>query len=171
MWEPNDEESREVLNAPCRHEPSSVDRQDSSRPPRSVTRFNLGAGGRRFESGHPDQLRTHVDLGMTQPGSQTGSHVPPSRPPSRTWLAARGAGTARTRSTSTTPPVARTVYTVVAARGAGEAQFPLASASVASGSAASEPPRRVRRLWGGSGASLPARDLRHNGDAARMEPA
>ena len=24
----------------------------------------LGAGGRRFESGHPDQLRAHVDLGL-----------------------------------------------------------------------------------------------------------
>jgi hypothetical protein len=57
MWEPNDEESGEVLNALCRHEPSSVTRRDSSRPPRSVTRFNLGAGGRRFESGHPDQKR------------------------------------------------------------------------------------------------------------------
>ena len=32
------------------------------RPPRWRTRFDLGAGGRRFESGHPDQLRAHVDL-------------------------------------------------------------------------------------------------------------
>ena len=53
--EPNDEESREVLNALCRHAPSSADRQDFSRPHRWLIRFNLGAGGRRFESGHPDQ--------------------------------------------------------------------------------------------------------------------
>ncbi len=62
-WEPNDKESGEVLNALGRHKPSSVDLQDSSRPPRWRAKFNLGAGGRRFESGHPDQVRAHVDLG------------------------------------------------------------------------------------------------------------
>ena len=39
----------------------------------------LGAGGRRFESGHPDQVRAYVDLGSVQRGSQTGSHVLPCR--------------------------------------------------------------------------------------------
>ena len=29
----------------------------------------LGAGGRRFESGHPDQLRAYVDLGVALPGA------------------------------------------------------------------------------------------------------
>jgi hypothetical protein len=41
MWEPNDKESREVLNALCRHEPSSVDRRDFSRHRRWLTRFDL----------------------------------------------------------------------------------------------------------------------------------
>jgi hypothetical protein len=35
----------------------------------------LGAGGRRFESGHPDQFRAYVDLVLDLPGSQSGSHV------------------------------------------------------------------------------------------------
>jgi hypothetical protein len=52
-----------------------VDRQDLSRPPRRGTGFNLGAGGRRFESGHPDQLRAHVDLVPGLPGSQSGSQA------------------------------------------------------------------------------------------------
>ena len=56
----------------------------------------LGAGGRRFESGHPDQLRARVDLGLVHAGSQTGSHVLPFR----AWPTRRGAGTASTRSTS-----------------------------------------------------------------------
>jgi hypothetical protein len=55
MWEPDGEESKEVLNALCRYEPSSVDRQASSRPHRWRNRFSLGAGGRRFESGQPDK--------------------------------------------------------------------------------------------------------------------
>jgi hypothetical protein len=71
MWEPNDKESIEVLNALYRHEPSSVDRRDFSRPHRWLTRFDLGAGGRRFESGHPDQpkalpilARPHTHLAL-----------------------------------------------------------------------------------------------------------
>jgi len=44
-------------------------------------------------------------------GSQSGSHVLACH----AWLTARGAGTARTRSTSTTPPIARTASIIVAA--------------------------------------------------------
>ena len=62
VWEPNDEESRQVLNALCQHEPSSVDRQDLSRLPGRLTGFDLGAGGRRFESGHPDNVMSR-DIG------------------------------------------------------------------------------------------------------------
>jgi hypothetical protein len=47
MGEPDGEESKEVLNALCRYEPSSVDRQASSRPHRWRNRFSLGAGGRQ----------------------------------------------------------------------------------------------------------------------------
>ena len=73
----------------------------------------LGAGGRRFESGHPDQLRAHVDLDETRHGSQTGSHVLPCR----AWSTARGAGTAKARSTSITPPAAVTASTTGGCQG------------------------------------------------------
>src|SRR5215469_16455833 len=75
----------------------------------------LGAGGRRFESGHPDQVRVPFDLHLAQRGSQSGSHVLPCR----TWPIARGAVTARTRSTSTTPPIAGTGNITVAAQDGG----------------------------------------------------
>ena len=47
----------------------------------------LGAGGRRFESGHPDQLRAHVDLDETHMGATLGAMC--YRPG---WPTARAAG-------------------------------------------------------------------------------
>src|SRR5215471_4690190 len=88
----------------------------------------LGAGGRRFESGHPDQFRGYVDLGQVSPGSQIGSHVLPFR----AWRTARDAGGARTRSTSITPPSAAILTITGAARGAGGARSPLDSGPMAS---------------------------------------
>ena len=92
----------------------------------------LGAGGRRFESGHPDQFRAHVDLYLGSPGSQIGSHVLPFR----VWRTARDAAGARTRSTSITPPSAAILSITGAAWGGGGARSPLDSGPVASGSAA-----------------------------------
>ncbi len=78
----------------------------------------LGAGGRRFESGHPDQLRAHVDLCKAQYGSQTGSHVLAFR----VWPITSGARTARTRSILSTPQTAVTRSITAAAKGDGAAQ-------------------------------------------------
>src|SRR5262249_5790864 len=89
----------------------------------------LGAGGRRFESGHPDQVRAHIDLDAVNHGSQSGSHVLPCR----AWLTARGAGTARTRSTLTMPPAAGTTSIIAAAQDGGAGRFPWVSAPTASG--------------------------------------
>src|SRR5262245_66017785 len=91
----------------------------------------LGAGGRRFESGHPDQLRAHVGLGAVWLGSEAGSHVLTFR----AWSAPRGAATERTRSTSTTPPAAVTRSITAAAKGAGVARSPRDSVPTESGSA------------------------------------
>jgi hypothetical protein len=52
--EPNDEESCGVLEGLYKHKASSADRWDSCRPPGRWIGLALGAGGRRFESRHPD---------------------------------------------------------------------------------------------------------------------
>jgi hypothetical protein len=53
-WEPNDEESCGVLEGLYKHKASSADRWHSCRPPGRWIGLDLGAGGRGFESRHPD---------------------------------------------------------------------------------------------------------------------
>ena len=101
----------------------------------------LGAGGRRFESGHPDQLTLHVDLGAVPPGSQTGSHVPAFR----VRPTPSGARTARTRSTSSMPPAAVTHSITAAATADGAAQSPEDSVLTESASAAKSPAGRRQK--------------------------
>src|SRR5262245_1137083 len=92
----------------------------------------LGAGGRRFESGHPDQFRAHVDLDVAQRGSQTGGHVLPRC----ACLAGRGGGTARTLSTSTMPESAAMASIIGAVQGGGGVQSRWVSAPTEVGFAA-----------------------------------
>jgi hypothetical protein len=66
MWEPNAKVSRDVPKALYEHESSSTNRRDSSRPFGSMTRFNLGAGGRGFESRHPDWSQTSSEFTIPQ---------------------------------------------------------------------------------------------------------
>jgi hypothetical protein len=70
IWEPNDRESGEVLNPLYRRRRWSVDRQDSSGPALQRARFNLGAGGRGFESRHPDHFSNVVSIAGSDLGSQ-----------------------------------------------------------------------------------------------------
>lgn len=80
MGEPDGEESKEVLNALCRYEPSSVDRQASSRPHRWRNRFSLGAGGRQRDLHRhwpqPDQTarRSRGDRALHRPWTLTQRH-------------------------------------------------------------------------------------------------
>jgi hypothetical protein len=127
---------------------------------------DLGAGGRRFESGHPDQVRASVDLGSVQIGSQTGSHVLPFR----AWPTPRGAHTARTRSALSMHLAAVTRSITAAAKGGDVVRSPEDSVPTESGSvarSAAGPRRRSRTDSSSSTTSCEKESARRPGTPSR----